>query len=196
MARLSDCTSEQVGYIIISYSICFPIQFFFFFLGGGGGGGVELDPKLAFEQYQKDMWCYETYVHSYTVYIKTQMDKMIDQFNHFQSHDTNFTTNVVRKRGSDPDRRPHLNNIFTPSPEQLSYIDTVTHDFNDQGKTRGFLASLDFTFIGPDRQTFSISDLKSYIDMARTIGATWLPNYQMARFPVHSILTLTPGLIT
>ena len=153
---------------------------------------MELDPKHAFEQYQKDMWCYETYGHSYTAYIETLMDKMIKECYHIQSHDTNFTTNIVRKRGSDPHCRLRPSNVFTPSPEQLPYIDAVTHDFNDQGKTRGFLAheSLDFTFIGPDRQTTTISDLQSYIYMASTIGATGLPNYQTARFPVHSDLNI------
>ena len=157
-----------------------------------GEAGVGLHPKHAFQQYQKDMWCYETYGHSYTAYIETIMDKMIDQCDHFESHDTNFTTNIVRQKDSDPHRRPRPSNIFTPSPEQLPYSDSVTHDFNDQGKTRGFLshASLDFTFIGPDRHTPTTSDLQSYIDMASSIGATGLPNYQMARFPVHSNLNI------
>ena len=117
---------------------------------------------------------------------------MIDQCDHFESHDTNFTTSIIRKKDSDSHRRPRLSNIFTPLPEQLLYIDAVTHDFNDQGKTRGFLAheTLDFTFIGPDRHTPTTSDLQSYIDMASSIGATGLPNYQMARFPVHSNLNI------
>ena len=185
IARLSECSDEQVGYIVVLYSICLPVQFL-------GEVGVGLDPKLAFEQYQKDMWRYETYGHSYTVYIETLIDKMIDQCDHVRSQDTNFTTSVVTKKGSNPHCRPCPNNIFTPSPEQLPFLDAVTHDFNDQSKTRGFLAheSLEFIFIGPNRQTPTISDLQSYIDMAKTIGATGLPNYQMARLPVHSNLNI------
>ena len=57
IARLSECSSEQVGYIIVLYSVCLSIQFF-------GEAGVGLDPKHAFEQYQKDIWCYKTYGHS------------------------------------------------------------------------------------------------------------------------------------
>ena len=79
VARLSDCTSEQVGYIIVLYTVCIPIQFFV-------ETGVELDPKLAFVQYQKDMWCYETDGHSHTVYIEILIDKLIDQCDHIQSH--------------------------------------------------------------------------------------------------------------
>ena len=185
IARLSECSEIQVGYIEILYSICIPIKFL-------GEAGVGLDPKLAFEQYQKDMWCYETYGHSYTVYVETLIDEMIDQCDHVIPQVTDLTAGVITKRGSNPHCRPCPCNIFTPSPEQLPFPDAVTHDFNDQDKTRGFLAheSLKFTFIGPDRQTPTSSNLQSYINMAKTIGATGLPNYQMARLPVHSNLNI------
>ena len=99
---------------------------------------------------------------------------------------------IVRKRGSYPECRPRLNIIFAPSLEQLPSVDAGIYDFNDYGKTRGFLAHerLDFTFIGPGRQTLTVSNLQSYIDMARAIGATGIPNYQMARFSVHSNLNI------
>ena len=41
IARLSDCISEQVGYIEILYNIHLPMQF-------SGEAWVGLDPKLAF----------------------------------------------------------------------------------------------------------------------------------------------------
>ena len=42
IARLSDCISEQVGYIEILYNIHLPMQF-------SGEAWVGLDPKLAFK---------------------------------------------------------------------------------------------------------------------------------------------------
>ena len=81
-----------------------------------------LDPKLAFVQYQEDIWCYKTYGHSYTVYIETLIDKLVEQCDHSQSHEANIATNIVRKRGTYPDCRPRPNIIFTPSPEQLPTI--------------------------------------------------------------------------
>ena len=73
-----------------------------------------------------------------------------------------------------------------------AHSDAVICDFHDPSKTRGFLAheSMDFQFIGPDRQPPTSTSLKEYINMATGIKATNLPNYKAARFPIHSGLNI------
>ena len=185
VARLSDCTNEQVGYIEIMYSIHLPIQFF-------GEVRVGLHPKVAFEDYNKDIECYQRYNCSYTERVQTMIDKMIDQCAQTPSNTVNITNVPAKTWDSSTDRHLRPNTVITLSPDHFTMPDAVTCDFNDHTENRGFLAhdNLQFTFIGPDRQTPNNSDLASYIQMARAIKATGVPNYQMARFPVQSNLNI------
>ena len=185
IARLLDCTNEQVGYIEIMYSIHLPIQFF-------GEVPVGLHPKVAFEDYNKDIEYYQRYNCLYTERMQTMIDKMIDQCAQTPSNIVNVTNVTTKTWDSSTDCHLCPNTIVTPSPDHVTMPDTVTCDFNDHTKNSGFLAhgNLQFTFISPDRQTPNNSDLASYIQMARAIKATGVPNYQMARFPVQSNLNI------
>ena len=68
----------------------------------------------------------------------------------------------------------------------------ITLDFNDHTKTRGFLNHeiANFTFIGPERQIHECNDIQTYINMARAIQDSGVPNYKFARFPVQSDLNV------
>ena len=151
-----------------------------------------LHPKVAFEDYKKDIECYVRYNHSYTDHIQAMIDKMIDQCDKTQPNEVNVNTVIAKARGSSPGHRFYPDTVIMPSPDQFPMLDTVIYDFNDHTKTRGFLAhgSLKFAFIGPDRQIPNATDVESYIRMAKAIKAIGVPNYQMARFPVQSNLNI------
>ena len=68
----------------------------------------------------------------------------------------------------------------------------ICHDFNDNSKTIGFLNHevVNFTFIGPDRQIQEHNDIGAYMDMAKAILDSGVPNCKFARFPLHSGLNI------
>ena len=69
-------------------------------------------------------------------------------------------------------------------------IQRPIQDFNYPNKCTGYLAqdSIDFTFIGPDRQLVAITSIDQLIVVADIIRSTGLPNYRVARVPIESAL--------
>ena len=69
----------------------------------------------------------------------------------------------------------------------------ISRDFNDNSKTTGFLNHevANFTFNGPDRQIQKYNDIEAYMDLAKAILDSGVPNYKFARFPLHSGLNIS-----
>ena len=68
----------------------------------------------------------------------------------------------------------------------------VFRHVNSPEKTRGYIAiePTDFTYIGPDRATESISSTSQYLQIAEIIRHSGLPNYKQARIPIKSGLNI------
>ena len=110
---------------------------------------------------------------------------MIDQIDNDVTNET-VNTHTVMSNSEFTALRHH--NLPHQCWQQLDTpSDVVVRDFHNQDKVRGFLPhdSMDFEFIGPDRQPSSNTSLKDYIHMANIIQATGVPNYKLARFPIQ-----------
>ena len=99
------CSDPQVGLLKILYYAMVPIGFHSTF--------NELEPKLAYESYVKDVCCYKNYGCSYTEHMQSVIDHLID-----------LQTNDQSPRG------PHKSNIKTQSHDDIdipSQLQATTH---------------------------------------------------------------------
>ena len=68
---------------------------------------------------------------------------------------------------------------------------SASGDYNIPGKHKGFitLSYRSFQFMGPDRPK-ELNRVKDYIQAAKIIKSTGVPNYRQARIPIKSHLKL------
>ena len=85
-------------------------------------------------------------------------------------------------------------NIFNTSNTRHSGIvnSPRCQDINYPHKTKGYIAveSTPFEFIGPDRAPVKFDSVDQYLEMARIIRHSGLPNYKQVRFPLKSGLKI------
>ena len=120
------------------------------------------------------------------------MQSVIDHLINLQTSDQGpggpDETNTETQSCNSIDR--HLKQVITPhvvvclsSSPHLSDTtnDAVVHDFNNENKTKGYLALQDteFLFIGPDREPIDTNSLDTYMNMARIIRSTGVPDPQL-----------------
>ena len=138
----------------------------------------------------KDLYSKEKRFQSYSDYISHLIDKMIDQI------DKNIANQAIKGQtvmcNAEFTAVRHHNMPHQYCQQLDAPSDVVVRDFHDPDKVRGFLLheSMDFKFIGLDRQPSTSTTLRDYIHMANIIEATGLPNNKLARFPIQSGLNL------
>ena len=184
MVQISECTDVEVGYLYIVSTVVIPILLSESFSDRG-------DPKLTYDNHMKDVWSTQTYGCSYLDYMDQMIDKLILQQDHSETNErddnclvmkTDVPTIYSRTVAAVASVAPHID---------LDGYDH-NHDITDKSKTIGFLnhKQANFTFVGPDRQIQKCNTVEAYIQMARAIHDTGMPNYKFARFPLQSGLNI------
>ena len=92
----------------------------------------------------------------------------------------------------DTSGKPIVNRVTPLNPLDSEPNHKVCKDVNNPAKTRDYIAiePTDFTFIGPDRATESISSTNQYLRIAEIIRHSGLPNYKQVRIPIKSGLNI------
>ena len=178
---ITECSGEALGFLQVSHTVQVLVNFC---------GDRESNPRLVHEEYVKDLHSRNRGFKSYPDYILHIIDKMIDQID---KNSVKETVNCQTVMCSAESTVIHHHNTPCNSWNQVDTLsDVVVRDFHDPGKTRGFMAhkSMEFQFIGPDRPPPTSTTLSDYINMATIIEATGVPNYKLARFPIHSGLNI------
>ena len=162
------------------------------------------DPNIVYQNFKQDCHYCKLYGVTYEQYIVSIIDEMIDQPDSAEA-------NVLECIDSD------LSGVTNTNSQQPNTVDigganglplriqgnfalaieddmgnSHSSDFAIATKTRGFLfqESGDFVFIGPDKKPINITTVNQCITIADLVRETNKPNYQQARFPVHSGLNL------
>ena len=184
IANITECTDVEVGYIEIVYTVVIPVL-----LGKSFSNNV--DPKLTYDNHTKDIWYTKTYGYSYTTYMEKLIDNLILQQDPemvVEADNSHLDNETVLSDG-----RCRTNTACVSLPPHISVVtDGIHQDVNDSSKNRGFLnhGPANFIFIGPDREIKECNDINTYIDMARAIQESGVPNYKGARFPLQSGLNI------
>ena len=184
IVEITDCTDVEGGFLQVVYTSIIPILF-------ENSFNMNVDHKLAYDNYMKDIWCFQTYGCSYMVYMNQLIDTLILQQDHMETLKTEgcrpVTTTIAqtvhsRSVAAVLSLPPHID-IDSPG---------ISRDFNVNSKITGFLNHkvADFTFIGPNRQIQKTNDIEAYMNMAKAISDSGVPNYRCARFPLHSGLNI------
>ena len=177
--KILTCSNTQTGYLQIIYCITVPILFDLDF--------QIREPKLAHENYVKDMYSFENNNCSYTEHMQSIIDHLINLQMSDQGPDGPHKMGTETQSCNSSDR--HLKQGVTPHVAVCpsfrlhlsdTFSDVVIHDFNNKHKTKGYLAHQDtkFSFIGPDREPIDTNSLDTYMAMARIIRSTGVSDYK------------------
>ena len=156
----------------------------------------DINPRLHYDNYCKDMQCFQYYGCSYTTYVT----QIIDVLCH---HASSGTVDYAEDECSHSDVRTaesfqfpsfssrHLH-VSRSSVSKCEFLHKKIVDYNLPNKDRGHLVHSDtaFQFIGPDKDLVLIDSVQKCLEVADIILATGLPNYRMARIPLKSWLNL------
>ena len=163
----------------------------------------ELNPKVIYEDYCKDIFTRQCYNCSYTSYLQLIIDRLCDSnCKVLSTHDRDdleldVPEYVCTLAADDDVTNINTNNITLQEPENNSLGKVVTpsqgkmYDFNDNSRDIGFLPQMptDFEFIGPDRSPILIDTVDKYIDIANIILDTGVPNYRFKHRSLGKIFT-------
>ena len=156
----------------------------------------DINIRLHYDNYCKDMQCFQYYGCSYTTYVT----HIIDILCH---HESSGTVDYAEDDCSHSDVRTTESCQFLSFPS--CHLDVSCNlvskgevsrskmvDYNFSNKNMGHLVHSDtsFQFIGPDRALVLIDSVQKCLEVADVILATCLPNYRMARIPIKSGLNL------
>ena len=184
IANITECTDVEVGYIKIVSTVVIPVL-----LGKSFSNNVA--PRLTYDNYTKDIWYTKTYGFSYTTYMERLIYNLILQQDSEMVSEANDSHHG--RETALFDVRCRSNTACVSLPSHINVVtEGVVQDFNDSSKNRGFLnhGPAKFIFIGPDREMKECNDIHSYINMARVIQESGVPNYKGARFPLQSGLNI------
>ena len=114
---------------------------------------VNVEHKLAYDNYTKDVWCFQAYGCSHTAYVNQLIDTLILQQDHMKTLKTEGSRPVTETIAHTVHSRSAAAVISLPPHIDID-SSGISRDFNDNSKTIGFLnyEVANFTFIGPDRQ--------------------------------------------
>ena len=160
---------------------------------------VNIDAKLAYDNYSQDLKSWQQYGCDYDSYMDRVMDQLIRyetelelSYNNNGSHDTGLyiTVNSSDNQGNNTESRDI--GVIKPSVSRLKPDRSKMKDFNYSDKTMGYLAqaSTDFRFIGPDRCPIKLDSVDMLLKTASIIRDTGQPNYKVARIPIESGLNV------
>ena len=185
------------GCIEISYTFASDIVYYCY-------SNEELNPKLVYEDFCKDIFTRQRYNCSYTNYVQLLIDKLCDSDCSMQESHNKDDLELDKLRHVYPlaaaGGSTNINTVHVklqehetkPLGEAKSASQGKVYDFNDNSRDIGFLpqASTDFEFIGPDRPSILIDTVDKYIEIANIILDTGLPNYKQAHIPLQSGLNI------
>ena len=150
-----------------------------------------LKVRRVFDNYRRDLsiqhlhgLTYEAFMYQLIVKLSDSCDNDIDNTDNSQDSSTNqYDTNECTVVNIDNTSNTRCSGIVS-SP--------VCQDANYPHKTKGYIAveSTPFQFIGPDRPPMKCDSIGQYLEMARIIRHSGLPNYKQARFPLKSGLKI------
>ena len=159
---------------------------------------TSMQPKMAYEDYYKDVCCWDNYKTDYNKHMVKIIDELISIQDNLENtnnwndtalanlvHDSN-TTNLNANSDTDCMTEDDLN-FCRGAP-----CNSNSPDVNFPDKKWGFIVTEEnvFSFIGPDRPYPVIKSPQDYIQMAHMIKESGVPNYRLARIPIHSDLRI------
>ena len=127
----------------------------------------KLQAKTAYDNYKQDCDYWEKYGITY----ESHMDKVIEHLIDLQHDCTTFDLTDTSRKAVDPemDSTTPLKKVTPLSDLKLTRV--ICRDVNDSNKTRGYIAMepINFSFIGPDRVTESVTSTSQYLRIAEII---------------------------
>ena len=153
----------------------------------------KIDSRLHYDNYCKDMQCFQYYGCSYTTYVTHIIDLLC---HHDDSYGVTFPDDDRSHRGirtSECSRQ--FQSFLSCQLDEGCALDPTFRfphgnlvDFNFSNKTRGHLVHADtsFRFVGPDRDLVQIDSVQKCL----VVADTGLPNYRMAHILIKSGLHL------
>ena len=124
--NITQCSEVGIGYLQIQGSIFVPITFY-------DSTVVKYDPKLIYQNYQKDNFCKNLGYKSHVAYLESLIDELIVQQDSMIVKENMIEHTVSHRVSSVVSRRSSA--ILT----HLSCLsDVVVNDHNNPSKTRGF----------------------------------------------------------
>ena len=203
---ISICDRVPEGLLSIQYSEWFSLQFDgnFEVMQVAESLMEENNPKIVFENYQKDCLVQHYFKMPYETYMGCIIDNIInhqDQMVEVNNSSVDVKTNQRKKTAviGNNTNTLKVNNI---SECAYSHPGLVLYDHTTDGgtiqdvylpdKSHGHisLSREKHEFIGPDREPIEVKSTHQYLKMAETIRRTGLPNYRAARLPIKSGLNL------
>ena len=177
---------------------------------------TEVDPQVAFENFQKDCVVQQYFHMPYGKYMECIIDALIGYQSKIIENTVINSKNILKKGNSDEvhtsSNSSHVctstNPVLTVSSntsvdcslsiDLKAMLDnnagqgTVGRDIFFGNKSHGHLTfrSEYCAFIGPDRQPVVIENIHQYLSIAETIKDTGVPNYILARIPIKSDMYL------
>ena len=177
---------------------------------------TEVDPQVAFDNFQKDCVVQQSFHMSYKKYMECIIDALIGYQSKIIKNTVISSKNTLKKSNSDDvctsSNSSHVctstNPVLTVSSntsvdcslsiDLKAMLDNnagkgiVGRDIFFPNKSHGHLTfSSEYSaFIGPDRQPVVIENIHQYLSIAETIKVTGVPNYISARIPIKSDLNL------
>ena len=177
-------------------------------LDTGLSSSTEVNPQVAFENYQKDCVVQQYFHMPYERYMECIIDALIDY--QYKVVDNTVLSNDkdISKQDNNNDVCTSFNIVLTASSNtsgdcSLSIdLKAMLDNYTDHGvtgrdiffpnKSHGHLTlKTEYCgFIGLDRQSVEIKDIHQYLSIAETIKDTGVSNYISARIPIKSDLNL------
>ena len=144
-----------------------------------------LDARRVFDNHRRDI----SIQHLYGLTYEAFMDQLIVKLSDLCDNDIDNTDNSQDSSTNQCDTNECAAvNIDNSSNTRCSGIvsSPLCQDVNYPHKTKGYIAveSTPFQFIGPDRAPIKCDSIGQYLEMARIIRHSGLPNYKQARFPL------------
>ena len=150
-----------------------------------------LEARRVFDNYRRDLSSQHLYGLTYEAY----MDQLIVKLSDHCDNDTDNTDNLqdLTLNQGDTNGGEVVNIVNTSNTRRSGIVNSpLCQDINYPTKTKGYIAveSTPFEFIGPDRAPIKCESVEQYLEMARIIRHSGLPNYKQVRFPLKSGLRI------
>ena len=207
-AIVSSCDTVPNGMLTIVSSSWWMIALYENVYTGkycGGKANPRVDPKIAYENFQKDQVVQKYFHMPYVDYMQCIIDNIIThQDNLMNKNNDSLTQDHAQGHTTERLILDDFNTHNQGNASEYVPIDTGPDldcytkqgatgvDIYQPNKAHGHftLSSDTFEFVGPDREPVEASTKYQYLNIAETIRRTGLPNYRGARIPIKSGLNI------
>ena len=149
-----------------------------------------LDARRAFDNYKRDQFTQHTFGVDYECYMDQVIGSLIECQDNYQCDITETIHGLSQHMN---DKTENVVRMPTAGTKCLGIVNSPScRDVNYPDKVRGYIAleSTSFQFIGPDRASINTDCSDHYLNVARTIKQSGLPNYKQVRIPLNSGLCI------